>query len=193
MKIKQGVILGAVVVLATAQLAMADDTTTTALNLIKKGNDYVGMPSRNKVLEISSDKSVTSVEPKIWHVVYYDPTVISKSVEVKFGAGEEMNVSHPMRPFQLPASEHDILDQSKLNVDSDRALSIATSQPLLKSLNVKASRMTLQNSYAGPVWNVELYASKIHDSSKLASIGYVRISANDGSVIKSDLNPGKVE
>jgi hypothetical protein len=190
MKMKQGVILGAVMVLATAQLAFGD---TTALNLIQKGNDYVGKPSRNKVLEIFSDKSVASTEPNIWHVVYYDPTVISKSVEVKFGAGEEMNVSHPVRPFELPASEHDILDHSKLNVDSDRALTIATSQPLVKSIELKASRMMLENSYAGPVWNVQLYASKAHDSTKLANIGLVRISADDGSVIKSDLNPSHAE
>jgi hypothetical protein len=190
MKIKNGVILGAVMALATAQLALAD---TTALDLVKKGNDYVGMPSRNKVLEIYSEKSVTSLEPNIWHVIYYDPTIISKSVEVKFGAGEEMDVSHPMRPFQWPASQHDILDPSKLNVDSNRALTIATSQPLLKSLELKASKMTLESSDDGPVWNVELYASKLHDSTKQANIGYVRISANDGSVIKSNLDPGSVE
>ena len=190
MKIKNGVILGAVMALATAQLALAD---ATALNLIKKGNDYVGMPSMNKVLEIHSDKSVTAMEPNIWHVVYYDPSVMTKSVEVKFGAGEEMDVSHPMRPFQLPASAHDILDPSKLNVDSNRALDIATSQPLLKSLTLRASKMTLENSDSGPVWNVALYASKLHDSTKLANIGYVRISANDGSVIKSNLDPGSVE
>ena len=190
MKIKHGVMLGAVMALATAQLALAD---TTALDLIKKGNDYVGMPSRNKVLKIYSDKSVTSLEPNIWHVIYYDPTVISKTIEVKFGAGEEMDVSHPMRPFQWPASANDILDHSKLNVDSTRALSIATSQPLLKSLQVKASKMALENTDSGPVWNVELYATKLHDPTKLVSIGTVRLSANDGSVVKSNLDPGSVE
>ena len=190
MKIKHGVILGAGLALAAAQLALADPT---ALNLTKKGNDYVGMPSRDKILEIYSDKSVASLEPNIWHVVYYDPTVMSKSVEVKFGAGEEMDVSHPVRPFRFPAGERDILDRAKVNVDSDRALTIATSQPLLKSLRLSASKMTLENSDSGPVWNVELYAVKLHDSTKEASIGSVRISANDGSVLKSDLNPGNAE
>ncbi len=190
MKTKNGVILGAGLALAAAQLALADPT---ALNLTKKGNDYVGMPSRDKILEIHSDKSVASLEPNIWHVIYYDPTVMTKSVEVKFGAGEEMDVSHPMHPFQWPASERDILNQSKLNVDSDQALTIATSQPLLKSLKLRASKMTLENSDSGPVWKVELYANKLNDPTKEADLGSVHISANDGSVIKSDLDPGNAE
>ena len=190
MKIKNGALLGAGLALAAAQLALADPT---ALNLTKKGNDYVGMPSRDKILEINSDKSVASLEPNIWHVIYYDPTVMTKSVEVKFGAGEEMDVSHPMHPFQWPASEHDILDRAKLNVDSDRALTIATSQPLLKSLKLRASKMTLENSDSGPVWKVELYATKLNDPTREADLGSVHISANDGSVIKSDLDPGNAE
>jgi hypothetical protein len=190
MKMKNAAIMGAVLGLATTRLALADPT---ALDLIKKGNDYVGMQSRDKVLEIDSEKSVGTLEPNIWYVVYYDPTVMMKSVEVKFGAGEEMDVSHPVHPFTLPASEHDILDRSKLNVDSDRALTIASSQPLLKSLKLVASKISLESSDNGPVWNVELYATKVNDSTKTADIGSVRISANDGSVIKSDLDPSNAE
>ncbi|HSY42744.1 MAG TPA: hypothetical protein VK811_02465, partial [Candidatus Acidoferrum sp.] len=87
MKMKQGLILGAVLGLAAARVALADPT---ALQLVKSGNDYVAMPSRDKVLRIYSDKSVGTLEPNIWHIVYYDPTVFSRSVEVKFGAGQEM-------------------------------------------------------------------------------------------------------
>src|SRR5580704_13333697 len=100
MKIKNGVILGAVLGLATTRLALADPT---ALELIKNGDNYVGEPCRDRVLEVYSEKSIASLEPNVWHVVYYDPSVFSRSVDVKFGAGQEMDVSHPMRAFMLPA------------------------------------------------------------------------------------------
>lgn len=190
MKMKQGLILGAVLGLATARVALAD---STALQLVKSGNDYVAMPSRDKVLRIYSDKSVGTLEPNIWHIVYYDPTVFSRSVEVKFGAGQEMDVSHPIRPFMLPASAGDILDRSKLNVDSDRALGIAISQPLLKGLTLRSTKLTLDNGDTGPVWKVELYVAKVNDPTKEADIGAICISASDMSVAKSDLHPSDAD
>jgi len=189
MKMKQGFVLGAVFGLATTQMALADPT---ALQLAKSGDEYVGSPSRDRVLEIYSERSVARMEPNIWHVVYYDPSVMSKSIDVKFGAGQEMDVSHPVHPFVWAPKANNILDQSKLRVDSDRALHMATSQPLLNGLTLRTSKMTLENSDDGVVWNVELFAAKTGDPSKEASIGTVCISANDGSLIKSDLHPSSV-
>ena len=186
MKMKQGVVLGAVLGMAMTQVALADPT---ALNLGKKGNDYVGVQSKDKIVEIYSDKSVATLEPNVWYVVYYDPSVPLKTVEVKFGGGEEMDVSHPIHPFQMPAKMESVLDQSKLKVDSDRALNVATSQPVLKGLTLRASKMTLSDTDNGMVWRVELWAAKVGDSTKQANIGSVYISADDGSVVKSDLHP----
>jgi hypothetical protein len=186
MKIKHGLVLGAVLGLATTSIALADPT---ALNLVSKANDYVGVQSKDKILDIDSEKSVSSLQPNIWHVIYYDDTVVSKTVDVKFGAGQEMDVSHPMRPFMLPAKERDVIDQSKLKVDSDRALDIATQQPLLKGLILRSSRITLENGDYGVAWKVELWAAKVNDSTKEANVGTVYVSAEDGSVVKLDLHP----
>jgi hypothetical protein len=166
---------------------------TTAFDLAKDGDAYVGVQSKDKIVQIRSDESVMTLAPNIWYVTYYDPDAMFKSVEVKFGAGKEMNVSHPVKPFQPPTSESEILDKSKLNVDSDRALKIATSQPLLKDLTLKASKLTLENSAGVPVWKVELWAAKLKNPNDIADIGLVILSANDGSVIKTDLHPDKVE
>lgn len=184
MKIKLlvGIILG----LATAQLASAQPT---ALDLVRKGNDYVGIQSKDKIVQIYSDKSATSLDPNIWHVVYFDPSVFTKSTDVKFGAGQEMDVSHPMRPFQMPSKADQIMDVSKLTVDSDRALEIATGQPLLKGLTLRASRMTLRKVDGVPTWKVELWAAKISDQTKTANVGTVSISAIDHSVTNLDLHP----
>ncbi|HTV41272.1 MAG TPA: hypothetical protein VMF08_11895 [Candidatus Sulfotelmatobacter sp.] len=187
MKIKQGIILGAVLGLASSSIALAEPT---ALDLIKRGNDYVGMESRDKVVQIYSEKSVASLEPNIWHVVYFDPTVMTRTVEVKFEAGQQTDVSHPIHPFTLPAKPSQVIDLSKVTVDSDRAVDIATSQPLLKGLKLRYSKLTLQKGDSGPEWKVELWSAKISDPTKDADVGSVRISAVDGSIIQSDLRPG---
>src|SRR5580698_2858004 len=127
MKMKQGIILGAVLGLVTSRMALAEPT---ALDLIKRGDDYVGIQSKDKIVQVYSEKSVASLEPNIWHVAYFDPTVLSRTMEVKFEAGQQAGVAHPMHPFTLPAKPEQILDLSKITVDSDRAVNIAASRPL---------------------------------------------------------------
>src|SRR5262245_8518003 len=43
----------------------------TAFELAKEGNRYVGEQSKDKVVQIRSEKSVASMIPDIWYVVYY--------------------------------------------------------------------------------------------------------------------------
>ena len=195
MKMNRLLFLTAALGLATtlAGLAQTYAPEPTALDLARKGNDYVGIQSKDKLMRIHSDKSLGSLTPNVWHVVYYDPDAAFKAVEVSFGGGAEMEVTHPARPFQMPFSQRDILDKLKLKVDSDRALTIAGSHPLLKSLTLTASKLSLEDSDGGPVWTVELWAAKLHKPQKSADIGTLVISANDGSVVKYDLKLGRVD
>lgn len=177
--------------LAMVSHVMARDLT--AFELIQAGNPYVGIQSKGKVLQIRSEKSIAGLTPEVWHVLYYDPSAVMKSVEVKFTGGKESDVSHPVHPFQMPYHERDILDQSKLRVDSDEALRKARSQPLLKNLELKATQMTLDRSKRGPVWKIRLWAAKLSHPDKQVDIGTVILSAADGSIIKNDLRPGKAD
>jgi hypothetical protein len=180
--------------IALTRVTQAQSTTQpTALALVNRGDQYVGIQSKDKIVEVSSDKSEGSVTPTIWHVIYYDPDTPLKSVEVKFGNGQETDVSHPIRPFQLPARVGDILDKSKLKVDSDQALNLAAGQPLLKSLTLRASKLTLTQGDMGPIWKVQLWAAKLNEPEHDADVGTVTLSATDGSIVKSDLHPGKVQ
>jgi len=191
---KQGryLFLGAALALLSASTAFAD-STPTALELAKKGNDYVGVQSRDKVVEIYSDKSVASLTPTVWHVVYYDPDTPFRTVEVKFGAGQELETGRPVRPFHVPGNGVQVLDRSKINVDSDRALSIAAGQPLVKPLTLRAARLTLTHDEDGVVWKVQLWAAKLTKPDKDADIGTVTLSAGDGTVLRSDLHPGRAD
>ena len=97
--------------------------------------------------------------------------------------------STTVKAVVVDAKTDDILDPSKITVDSNRAVSIAQSQPILKGLTLRSSKLMLEKSDNQPVWKVELWAAKVSDHSKEASVGTVCISAIDGSVVKSDLHP----
>lgn len=189
MKAKTLFIAGLTLVMASQVIARE----LTAFDLIKAGNSYVGAQSKNKVLQVRSEKSSTTLTPDVWHVLYYDPSTFMKSVEVKFGGGKMLKVSHPIRPFQLPYHEGDVLAKSKLKVDSDEALNKAISQPLLKGLTLKASRMTLARSDMGPVWKVRLWAAKRNHPNKEVDIGTILFSATDGAMVRSNLRPDKAD
>src|SRR6185312_13577279 len=86
------------VLLATSGLSLpAHARDLTAFQLIKEGNRYVGEQAKDKVVQIRSDKSIGSLIPTIWYIIYYDPTAALKSVEVKFGSGQMLDVKRPFR------------------------------------------------------------------------------------------------
>jgi len=181
----------AAMTMAVTRVSLAADPT--AFELVRLGDQYVGVQSKDKVVQIRSEKSVTSLTPNIWYVVYYDPDATLKAVEVKFGAGQKTDVSHPMRLLEPITGEDKVLDSAKLNVDSDKAQEIATSQPLLKNLTLKSTQFWLQHGDLGPQWKVKIWAAKLNNPNDDADVGDVYISAANGSVIKTDLHPNSVD
>lgn len=196
MKTKQNnfarkILMTAVMTCAVSQLALA--AGPTAFQLAKLGDDYVGVQSKDKVVQIRSDKSLASLTPDIWYVVYYDPDATFKAVEVKFGAGQKLDVSHPGRVLELWGDNKQQLDVSKLKIDSDKAIKLATEQPLLKNLTLKATQLWLEHGDTGPQWRVKLWAAKLKNPGEDVDIGVVTLSSDDGSLIKIDLHPDRVD
>ena len=170
--------------------AMADPT---AYQLVKLANQYVGIQSKDKVVQIRSDKSISSLTPVIWYVVFYDPDATFKAVEVKFGAGEKLDVSRPGRVLEYFGQDKTPLESRKLVIDSNQAITIATGQPLLKNLTLKATQLWLEHGDLGPQWRVKLWAAKLNNPNKTAEIGTVILSADDGVIVNLDLHPDRVE
>ncbi len=173
----------------------------TAFDLIKEGNRFVGEQSKDKIVQIRSDKSVGSLTPSIWYLVYYDPTATLKAVEVKFGAGQMQAVKRPMRLLEPVTGGDTPLDRSKLKIDSDEAAKIALKEPLLKNLKVTATQLKLERVREGvlaegqgqAVWKVKLWAAKLRNPNRDADIGEVWVSAFDGKVVKNDLKINRVD
>lgn len=165
----------------------------TAFQLVKEGNRYVAEDIKNQVVEVRSEKSVTGLAPNIWYITYYDPDATFKATEVKFGNGKKLEVKRPARMLEFGTKDSDRLDPKKLNVDSDRAISIATAEPALKGLTLRATQLWLRHGDNGPVWRVRVWAAKLRNPGRDAEIGDVYVKADDGTVVRSDLHIGRVD
>lgn len=174
----------------------------SAFDLIKEGNRYVGEQSKDKIVELRSEKSMGTLTPNIWFVVYYDPTATLKATEVKFGAGKMMSVKRPMRLLEPVTGGDTPLDRSKLKTDSDEAIKTALKEPLLNNIKVTATQLRLQRVGEGvigtgggadAVWKVRLWAAKLRNPNRDADIGEVWVSATDGKVVKPDLHINRID
>jgi hypothetical protein len=196
---KSGLALAVGLLFAGNMVRAAD---LTAFELIKEADKYVGEQAKDKVVQIRSEKSIGSLIPTIWYVVFYDPTATMKATEVKLGAGKMLEVKRPMRLLE-PVTRGDIpLDSDKLKIDSDKAAKTALKEDLLANLKITALSMNLVRvgegvlGVSGPgqgVWKVKLWAAKLRDPSRDADIGEVWVSAFDGKVIKNDLHINRVD
>ena len=189
-------VLAALTLGGLCQTALAGDPT--AFSLIKDANDYVGKDARDQVVQIRSEKSINSLTPIIWYIVFYDPDARMKATEVKFGAGKKLDVQRPFRLIERFKADK-VFDRSKLKIDSDEAIKIATSEQLLKGLTLKATRLWLDSNYnsdlsvTAPTWRVQIWAAKLRNPNDDADVGSVYISAADGKVLKSDLHINSVD
>jgi len=174
----------------------------TAFELIKEANRYVGEQSKDKVVQVRSEKSIGTLTPNIWFIVLYDPTATMKAQEVKFGAGKMLEVKRPFRLFEPAYGGDKQMDRDKLKIDSDEAIKKAMEEPLLNNLKILATQLKLEQSNDSAlgtgnngqgIWKVRLWAAKLRDPSKDADIGEVWLSALDGKVLKTDLHINRVD
>ena len=183
----------ALALFAFAALAVHAADDPTAFELIEEGNKYVGEQAKDKIVQIRSEKSVGSLNPRIWSVVYYDPTATFKSVEVKFAAGKMTDVKRPFRLIERVTSNTGPIDRDKLKIDSDKAIELALKEPILEGIDAKAVSAKLERADLGPVWIIRIWAAKIQKPNEQADIGEVTLSAEDGKVTKSDLHINRID
>ncbi len=189
----RSVVLIALGVAAISGAAMAGELT--AFQLIKEGNRHVGEDAKDRIVQLRSEKSVGSLVPNIWYVVFYDPDATAMATEVKFGAGKKLTVKRPARLLEPITGAHKQLNREKMKLDSDKAIDIAKKEPLLSNLTLTATQLWLERfgDDSTPVWRVRLWAAKLRKPTDTADIGEIFISAEDGKVVKNDLHINKVD
>jgi hypothetical protein len=126
----------------------------TAFELIKEGNRHVGEDAKDRVVQIRSEKSVGTLTPNIWYMVFYDPDATAKAAEVKFGAGKKLSVKRPARILEPITGQHKQLNREKMKIDSDKAIEIVKKEPLLDKLTLTATQLWLERR----AWHSDGYA-----------------------------------
>ena len=169
----------------------------TAFELIKEGNRHVGEDAKDKVVQIRSEKSIGTLTPNIWYVVFYDPDATAKATEVKFGAGIKLSVKRPARIFGPITGQHLQLNREKMKIDSDKAIEIVKKDPLLDKLTLTSTQLWLGrtpwHSDDTPIWKVRVWAAKLRKPADSVDIGDLYISADDGKVVRNDLHIDRVD
>lgn len=185
-------LLAGFAVLALGSTVRASDAS--ALSLVKEANHYVSDEVKDHVVQIRSEKSIGSLTPIIWYVVFYDPDATFHATEVKFGGGRKLEVKRPMRALEFGRTDTKVMDMKKVKIDSDKAISIATDDPLLKGLTLKATQLWLERGDGdAPEWRVRLWAAKLRNPNDSADIGEIHIQANDGTITRRDLHINRVD
>lgn len=192
-KLQRSLVLAVLGVLTLGASVFAGEPT--AFELVKEGNDHVGRDARGRVVQIRSEKSVGTLVPNIWYVVFYDPDATAMASEVKFAAGKKVAVKRPTRLLEPITGAHKQLDTTKFKLDSDKAIEIAKNEPLLKNLTLTATQLWLEGfgDVRQPVWKVRLWAAKLRKPSDTVDIGDLYISAEDGNIVKNDLKIHRVD
>src|SRR2546423_9411041 len=166
-----GIIVLGLVALCRAGLA----GEPTAFELVKEGNRHVGEEAKDQVAQIRSEKSIGTLTPSIWYVVFYDPDATAKATEVKFGAGKKLSVKRPARVLEPFLGTHRPFNREKLKIDSDKAIQIATKEPLLDNVKLKATQLWLGreawSADESAIWKVRLWAAKLRRPEDNVDIG----------------------
>jgi hypothetical protein len=177
----------------SALTLFAADKDATAFELMKEGNRYVGEQAKDRVVQVRSERSVGSLTPKVWFVVFNDPTAAMKAVEVKFAAGKMVDVKRPFRLVERISDASRPMDKDKLKIDSDKAIETALKEAILEDVKVKSVEAKLENSNTGPVWTLKLWAQKLDKANETANIGKIVLTADDGKVIESDIHLDRLD
>ena len=104
-----------------------------------------------------------------------------------------LDVKRPLRVIETITSSDKIIALDKVKIDSDKAIETATKEPLLENIKVQAVQAKLQNTDSGPVWIVKLWAQKLRKPSDNVDIGEVTLTADEGKVIKNNLDISRVD
>ncbi len=112
----------AAAVCAAGMIQFAHGAEATAYQLIKEGNRYVGEEAKDQVVQIRSEKSVGTMTPNVWYVVFYDPDATFKATEVKFGGGKKLEVKRPMRMLEPMTGNDKKLDRKRMKVPPGKSV-----------------------------------------------------------------------
>ena len=164
--------------LLIASPALRAETAYQALRLVgtERGADLL-----NHVRAVQGANG--SPQPGVWRIVLDDPGARGGVREIDVAKGKIVAEHTPLQPAP-GAVTNPTMDFHKLNLDSEGAFTVAEKEASKAHLGFDTVDYTLRSSEGNstaPVWIVQLLDGNHH------RLGSMRISAENGAVLRSDL------
>jgi len=80
------------------------------------------------------------------------------------------------------------LEWRKMKINSDRALTIALNEPLLKKVHLRATQFWLERTRLGSTWRIRFWAARTGEPDQMIEIGDVSLSGRTGEILKTNLH-----
>ncbi|QSR85971.1 hypothetical protein EM20IM_05480 [Candidatus Methylacidiphilum infernorum] len=170
--------------------------TPTAFEALKVAEKQVSAESKQHLYGIIGERSPTTLTPVSWQFIYWNPHSWSRSEQITVAGGQVTQIKDGLFSLGnlhlLPYKKENTINPSKLKIDSNSALEIATKSNESFSrvkLSTVIFRLASLKGYEEACWILDFFADK---NGFERSIGYVMIGAITGKVYKMKLNFSKV-
>ncbi|MEM9400218.1 MAG: hypothetical protein AAF984_08405 [Verrucomicrobiota bacterium] len=173
--------------------------STTALDAYKLAREQVNKLARESLVQIDGKPHSPSILPNEWIILFYDPYADQNGTMVRIAGKTIVEIRDgfmQMGKFRMASyKQEEILDVSKLKVDSDDVLKILRKSPLLTDVKISSLGLWLKKDGKGPLapslWYVTLYGLN-HKADEI-EFGEAEISAYSGKIVRLDVNLKKIE
>ncbi len=137
------------------------------------------------LLKVIGRRTENSPAPRSWTYYFYDTSAIGNATHVTVRNNRVINDGEAITAAVIPWHQSDVVDESKLKVDSSQALAIA--QALIPNTPISSSQFELRypRDSTAPIWFLTLWA-KDHDGQEV-EIGTVQVLADTGYVLRKSL------
>lgn len=183
--------LSCVTLLATAATGFA----ATAFEARQIAEKMLSDQARGKLIKVVAPKG-ESVTPDSWRFIFYDPfgNQNGRLVVVSGKAVTEIRDGYiELDEVRLAAyKEDEIMPNSELKIDSDKALAFVQKAALMQTVKLSAVQYELKKNKGNvvPVWNLTLYADV---KGKSTEIGTAKLSAENGQIFDLKIDNQKTK
>jgi hypothetical protein len=174
----------------------------TAKNALAIANGSVDEGVKDQVISFEGTSSDSTLQPRQWDVVLYDPARSNGGTIVRVKDGAVMSVGASVRMFDDARWKKfgrnftgydlsEIINMGRWTIDSDKLIASVIAIPKLANIQVTEVKLMLRKLSDGdvpPIWTITLRARPKHNPSRERWIGNLQVNAESGEVITDNLN-----
>ncbi|MCE0482879.1 MAG: serine/threonine protein kinase [Methylacidiphilales bacterium] len=162
---------------AFAARAVAENSLDTGM---------IGPTGQAELLRIVGKRDEKQLTPSTWAFYFFDKGATGHARIVTVNGGKVVKSGEDLLDLASPYSEHSVMPEDKLQIDSSQALAIA--QGLIPGTPVtSADYVLLRQKNFAPMWKVALWA--LDRDGEERKIGEVTLLAENGALIFNNLKP----